>query len=77
MLPFLKNRQEGGAAAAVETKERKPDEPSEYDMFDAVAEDILLAVEKKDKSLLKDALSAFADHLQDMDQEQDQQLMKG
>lgn len=73
MLPFLKNKQEGGAAGPVETIEREPDEGSEkFDVLDAVAEDLLQALEQKDKGLLKSALEAFAEHLQDMDDQQDQ-----
>lgn len=78
MLPILKRRHEGGMSAPIEVVERTPDEGAEpFDMLDAVAEDLLMAIEKKDKKLLKDALAAFAEHLQSMDQEQDEQLMKG
>lgn len=77
MLPFLKNRDDGAASMPMETKERSPDEDASYDMLDAVAEDLLMAIEKKDKSLLKSALSALCDHLQDMDSQQDQSMMEG
>lgn len=77
MLPFLKNREEGGMSGPIESVERKPDEDAAYDMLDAVAEDFLLAIEKKDKKLLKEALSALCEHLQDTDEKQDQSLMKG
>lgn len=76
MLPYLKLQQEEGPSDGhVEVIERKPDD--DMDMLDAVAEDLLMAIEKKDKKLLKDALAALCDHLMDMDQEQDQNLMKG
>lgn len=76
MLPFLKNKDDGVGVGPIEVKERKPDEDPSYDMIDAVAEDILLAVEKKDKALLKDALSALCDYLQDMDKQQDERTME-
>ncbi len=72
MLPFLKNR-EGGMSGPVETIEREPDGEPEYDLLDAVAEDLLMALEKKDKKLLKEALSALIEHIQEEDHEQDQE----
>lgn len=77
MLPFLKNREEGAMSAPVDPIERKPDDESAYDMLDAIAEDLLSAVEKKDKGLLKSALSALCEHVQDMDVKQDQETMEG
>ncbi len=73
MLPYLKNK-EGGMSAPVESQERKHDE--DFDMLDAVAGDLLQAIEKKDKAALKAALSALCDHIQDLDSEQDQ-MMEG
>lgn len=72
MLPFLKNRDDGVGQGPVETLERKPDDGAPFDAVDAVAEDLLMAIEKKDKKLLKEALEALVSHIQDMDQEQDQ-----
>lgn len=77
MLPFLKHRQEGGTSGPVEKVERKPDDGAGMDMLDAVAGDMITAIEKKDQVLLKSALEAFAEHLQDMDQKQDTQSMEG
>ncbi len=75
MLPFLKNRSEGAASSHVETLERKPDDDIPgFDLLSAVAEDILKAVEKKDHKLLKEALEALCEHMQDVDMEQDQQM---
>lgn len=74
MLPFLKNR-EGGASAPIETIERTPDEPADYDMLDAVAEDLLAAIAAKDKGLLKSALASLCDHIQGMDMAQDQEML--
>lgn len=64
MLPFLKNKQE--ASVSDETDDSEP-----MDMLDAVAADILRAVEKKDKGLLKEALSALYEHWQDKDDKRD------
>lgn len=74
MLPFLKLKDEASASMPVETIERDHDEG--FDMLDAVAEDLLSAMEKKDKGLLKAALQSFAEHLQDMDQKQDEGMIK-
>lgn len=74
MLPFLKNKQEGSMSAPVDVVERDHDEG--FDMLDAVAEDLLMAVEHKDKALLKSALEALVEHLQNQDEQQDQEEMK-
>ena len=74
MLPFLKNNNEGAASGPPEPEVREHDE--DFDMFDAIAEDILQAIEKKDKGILKSALAAFADHLRDMDEQQDEGIEK-
>lgn len=76
MLPFLKKQQEGGISGPVETIEREPDEGSDsFEMLDAVAEDLLMAIEKKDKKLLKATLESLCDYIQDKDIEQDQSLI--
>lgn len=75
MLPFLKNNNDAAAVGPVEVKERDHDES--FDMLDAVAEDLLQAIEKKDKKLLKNALSALCEHLQDIDEKQDEQMKEG
>jgi hypothetical protein len=67
-LPFLK-RSEGSASSPVETLEREHDE--DFDMLDAIAGDVLDAVKKGDKAMLKDALGAFVDHIQSLDAVQD------
>ncbi len=67
-LPFLKNR-DGGVSGPVETIERDHDEG--FDMLDAIAGDMIEAVKAGDKSMLKDALGAFVDHIQNQDSEQD------
>lgn len=72
MIPFLKDRHEGSMSGPVdEVIERKSDEPEEYGMLDAIAEDLMDAFHKKDKKLLKGALEALIEHIQGMDMEQD------
>lgn len=75
MLPFLKKAQEGSASAPIETIEREHDDT--FDMLGTIADDILSAVESKDKEALKGALSALCEHLKDMDEQQDNELMEG
>ncbi len=53
MMPFLKKREESVMASEDESIKRKSDDPAGYDMLDAVAQDIMRAVEKRDAGLLK------------------------
>lgn len=73
MLPFLKDRHEGANSGTVDLSiKREPDDGGdEYGMLDAVAEDIMDAVQKKDKALLKGALEALIEHIQSEDEIQD------
>ncbi len=72
MIPFLKDRHEGGASGSVDqTLRRDPDEDASFEMIDAIVEDMLEAFQKKDKKLLKGALEALVEHIQDQDQAQD------
>lgn len=71
MIPFLKNKREASMATVDETKMRKPDEDAEFDLIDAVVEDMLEAVHKKDKRLLKAALEALIHHIQAEDELED------
>lgn len=75
MLPFRRNQDEGVAAGPVETVTRDHDDT--LDMLSAVAEDILAAIERKDKSRLRAALDALCAHIQDLDETQDQATMRG
>jgi hypothetical protein len=72
MLPFRKKDDDGLGQAVIPKIERKSDDEGSYDMLDAVAEDLLLALEKKDKGMIKAALQSLCDHIQDMDAEQDE-----
>lgn len=72
MLPFLKNRDDGVAVGPIETKEREHDE--DFDLLGAVAKDLLAAIEKKDHALLRGALEALCEHIQDLDADQDQTM---
>lgn len=75
MLPFLKDRHEGGMSGPVESMKREPDEgESDYGMLDAIVDDLLDGVHKKDKKLVKSALQAFIEHIQDADEIQDQDV---
>lgn len=73
MLPFLKNKQEGSMSGPVEVKDMSD---GEFHMMDAIVEDMIEAVHKKDKGLLKSALEALVEHIKDMDQVQDESLTK-
>lgn len=74
MLPFLKNNNDAAAVGPVEVEVREHDDG--FDMLDAVAEDLLMAFEKKDKAMLKSALQALCDHIADLDVKQDEQMVK-
>ncbi len=68
MLPFMKKKMEGGMSEDLR-------EEDEYGALDAVAEDILSAVAKKDVSRLRAALEAFKDAIMAEDEIQDQSLL--
>lgn len=72
MLPFLKNRDDAAISTPVETEKREHDE--DFDMLGAVAEDLLAALETKDKARLRAALEALCEHIQDLDAAQDQTM---
>ena len=75
MLPFLKQRQETNAIGDEDQASmRRPDEESSYDMLDAIADDLLYAFEKKDKSMVKDALEALCEYVRQEDMEQDEEM---
>lgn len=51
----------------------EPDESSDSDqLMDSVAQELLEGLEKKDKQMVLDALTALVLHIQDMDKEQDE-----
>jgi len=75
MIPFLKKKQEASISEGPdEVKIRKPDEEAEFGLLDAVVEDILEAIQSKDKGLLKSALAALIDHIKEEDEIQDESL---
>lgn len=76
MLPFLKNK-EGMVQnnAEDEVLRRKSDDGESFELLDAIAEDFLGAIEKKDKKMLKMVLEALCEYLKDQDEEQDEQLL--
>lgn len=61
MLPFLKKNQESGVSGPVDTITREPDNDEEFDSLEVAAEDVLFAIEKKDKKALARALQAAFD----------------
>lgn len=76
MLPFMKKKEEVVATNA-DDEVLKRDHDEDFDMLSAVADDLMMAFEKKDKALLKSALEALCDHVQNMDEVQDQQQLEG
>lgn len=75
MIPFLKKKQEASVSMGPdETQMRKPDDDMNFEMLDAVAEDMMEAFHKKDSRLLKMALEALVDHIKSEDEIQDQSL---
>jgi hypothetical protein len=71
MLPFLKDRHEGGMSGPIEKITISDGGKPGYGMFDAICEDMLEAVSKNDKKLLKGALEALVEHIQEEDELQD------
>ncbi len=67
MLPFLKNKQEASMSEG-------EDPADSFGTLDAVAQDIMDAVEKKDKAMLKSALEALCEYVREEDEAQDQSL---
>lgn len=77
MLPFLKDRHEGGMSGPIESiKMKTDDEEPEFGMLDAIVEDVMEAIAKKDKKLLKEAFQALVEHIQEHDEIQDEEEMK-
>lgn len=68
MLPYLKHEKESGSASS-------DPEDGEFTMLDAIAEDLLAALKKSDKTLVKTALQALCEYLQEEDQEQDEETL--
>lgn len=72
MLPQLRHRDDGVGVGPTETIKRKPDESEDFGTLDAVASDLLAALEKKDVALVKSALSSLVEHIQMADVAQDE-----
>lgn len=58
----------------VDPIERKPDGEESFEMLDAIVEDLMDAIGKKDKKLLKATLGALCDYIRDEDVEQDKEM---
>lgn len=69
-LPFLKHEKEAGSASM-------DVEDDDYSMLDAIAEDLMTALEKSNKSMIKEALSALCEYIQEQDIKQDNEMTKG
>lgn len=76
MLPFLKDRDEGGMSAPAEVIKRSSDGDESFEMLDAIVEDMLEAFNRKDKKLLKGALEALMEHIREEDEYQDQEQLE-
>lgn len=76
MLPFLKDRHEASMSGPMEHVKREPDGEAPFEMLDAIVEDMLEAIHKKDKKLLKSTLEALLEHVQELDEVQDSEEMK-
>lgn len=77
MLPFLKHRQEAVADSddMLDNRlNRKPDDDAEYDMFDAVAHDLMTGIKKDDFRMVRGALSSLWDHFKAQDEYQDREM---
>lgn len=74
MLPFLKDRHEGGMSGPAETiKMGDNEDDDDYGMLNAIADDMMDAVHKKDKKMLKDALEALCEHILEIDEIEDEE----
>lgn len=77
-LPFLKNKKNQGGGGPYEVARKsddnlRADNQMENDLMDQVADELLQAIETKNKTMLRDALKALVLHIQDEDAEQDQE----
>ena len=75
-LPFLRQKNIAAANADEEPIRRKSDDGEDYEMLDAVVDDMAEAIEKKDKRMLKDALEALCEDIRHEDEEQDEGEME-
>jgi hypothetical protein len=71
MTPFLKKKQEASVSMAPETITLSDEGEKPFELLDAIVEDMIEAVHKKDKGLLKGALEALMDHMKEEDEVQD------
>lgn len=71
-LPFLKKKQKFAGGGMAMQEMREPDEASDDQMLDAVADEFLQAIERKDKRALREALEALVLHIKDQDDKQDE-----
>lgn len=72
MIPALKRKDEASASMPADNIVRQPDEAKEYGLLDSICEDLMKAIKSDNHSLLKEAIQALVEHIQDMDEEQDE-----
>lgn len=73
-IPFLKRRDEASMIGDEdEPIRRKSDNPGDYEMLDAVCDDMMESIEKGDRAMLKSALEALVEHIMSLDEEQDEE----
>jgi hypothetical protein len=71
MIPFLKTKNNADVGIPIKADIIHVDNHDEYNLLDAVVEDIFEAFLKKDKRMLKMALEALIDHIKEEDEIQD------
>lgn len=76
-IPFLKNKNKnsGGGSAIERTAAPTREANMDKDLMSQVWDELIQAIETKNKQMGMDALTALVLHIQDMDQQQDQEDM--
>jgi hypothetical protein len=75
--PFLKKKEGSMSMPSdhIRMGGSEDEQDYEYEMLDAVAEDMMIAFERKDKRMLKAALQSLCDCIAEQDEEQDAKTM--
>lgn len=76
-LPFLKKKNQGGAGPVIiRTAAPTHENDMPDDLISQVWDELMSAIENKDKNMGIEALRALVLHIQDEDRKQDQEDMK-